>query len=75
MENCFKSCRMLACYFTGNEIVSKYHSRITNTDKKKQLFSKRPARIGCPGADVHQRCFVIKGVLRNFVKSTGKHLC
>ena len=23
----------------------------------------------------HQRCFVIKGVLRNFPKSTAKHLC
>ena len=24
---------------------------------------------------IHRRCFVRKGVLRNFVKSTGKHLC
>ena len=23
----------------------------------------------------HQRCFIIKGVLRNFAKFTGKHLC
>ena len=24
---------------------------------------------------IHQRCSIKKGVLRNFVKSTGKHLC
>ena len=66
---------MLVCYFTGNEIASKYHSRITNTDKKRTTIFKKACEDLCPGADVHQRCSVIKGVLRNFVKSTGKHLC
>ena len=27
------------------------------------------------GRSSHQRCFVKKGVLRNFAKFTGKHLC
>ena len=32
---------------------------------------KRPQRI----RSSHQSCFIIKGVLRNFAKFTGKHLC
>ena len=28
-----------------------------------------------PKSASHQRCFVQKGVLRNFLKFTGKHLC
>ena len=27
------------------------------------------------GRSSHRRCFVKKGVLRNFAKLTGKHLC
>ena len=30
---------------------------------------------GCRYRSNHRRCFVKKGVLRNFAKFTGKHLC
>ena len=39
------------------------------------LNQKRTSEILTVIRSSHQRCFVIKGVLRNFAKFTGKHLC
>ena len=44
------------------------------------MKSERVLRISCPGKiylfrSSHQMCSVKKGVLKNFTKFTGKHLC
>lgn len=47
MKNCLKCCGFLACDFHRNKILIKYHSGITNTDKKEQLFSKKTTSVWC----------------------------
>ena len=45
-----------------------------NCARDLQLYVKRGSDIGVSRSN-HQRCSVKKGVLRNFAKFTGKHLC
>ena len=52
----------------------------TSTTQKRYLKNKcfiryAPKTFGDKFKSSHRRCSVKKGVLRNFVKFTGKHLC
>ena len=42
---------------------------------KKQCHKVRLLRLYASATSSHQRCSMKKGVLRNFAKFTGKHLC
>ena len=55
--------------FSGNEIPD------LNSLKPLNLNQKQTSEILTVVRSRHQMCSVTKGVLRNFAKSTGKHLC
>ena len=56
--------------------VRRSHRRYS-VKKELQLYQKKAPvlRIYKNTRNSHQRCFIIKGVLINFAKFTGKHLC
>ena len=47
----------------------------TSWKKKEARIKKQISRGAATSRSSHQRCSMKKGVLRNFTKFTGKHLC
>ena len=40
-----------------------------------KIVKQKEETVSTENRNSHQRCFMKKGVLRNFTKFTGKHLC
>ena len=51
------------------------HQPLTTHKKKKKKATLSSTSYGTKSRSSHQRCSMKKGVLKNFSKFTGKHLC
>ena len=57
-------------YFFAEQLFSKHTSQVLFQNNKQELFLKSTL-----SRSSHRRCSVTRGVLGNFGKFTGKHLC
>ena len=55
--------------------INRYIKIINMFDKKNEKSCRWWRNVQTTNRSNHRRCFVRKGVLRNFAKFTGKHLC